>query len=146
MESGVRGELDAALVPPHAPADGRPRGRGGPQRQARFFDPVAKTWSNGPFTVYGTTRSYGTSVLLPLKPADGYKSRVMIFGGGNPATKTTEILDTSATALQWVNGPVMSQARIQLNATILPNGRVLTMGGSLNDEDAATASFKCGFV
>ena len=34
----------------------------------------------------------------------------------------------------------MSQARIQMNATILPNGRVLATGGSVNDEDAATAS------
>ena len=34
----------------------------------------------------------------------------------------------------------MSQARIEMNATILPNGKVLAMGGSVNDEDAATAS------
>ena len=34
----------------------------------------------------------------------------------------------------------MSQARIEMNATILPNGRVLAIGGSVNDEDAATAS------
>ena len=27
-----------------------------------------------------------------------------------------------------------------MNATILPNGKVLVVGGSLNDEDAATAS------
>ena len=34
----------------------------------------------------------------------------------------------------------MSQSRIQMNATILPNGKVLAVGGSRNDEDAATAS------
>jgi hypothetical protein len=34
----------------------------------------------------------------------------------------------------------MSQPRIQLNATILPNGKVLATGGSRNDEDALTAS------
>ena len=34
----------------------------------------------------------------------------------------------------------MSQARIEMNATILPNGRVLAIGGSVNDEHAATAS------
>ena len=34
----------------------------------------------------------------------------------------------------------MSQPRIQMNATILPNGKVLAVGGSRNDEDAVTAS------
>jgi hypothetical protein len=34
----------------------------------------------------------------------------------------------------------MSQARIEMNAVILPNGRVLAMGGSVNDEDAGTKS------
>jgi galactose oxidase-like protein/PKD domain-containing protein len=37
-------------------------------------------------------------------------------------------------------GPPMSQPRIEMNATILPNGKVLALGGSTNDEDAATAS------
>src|SRR3989442_6361171 len=34
----------------------------------------------------------------------------------------------------------MSQPRIEMNATILPNGKVLALGGSIQDEDAATAS------
>ena len=79
-------------------------------------------------------------MLLPLTPANGYKPRVMILGGGNPATATTEIIDLSAATPQWQFGPSMSQARIEMNATMLPNGKVLAMGGSVNDEDAATAS------
>jgi len=39
-----------------------------------------------------------------------------------------------------VNGPTMANARIQLNATILPNGKVLVSGGSSNDENGATAA------
>jgi hypothetical protein len=62
----------------------------------------------------------------------------MIFGGGNPATNTTEIIDLSAATKVWQWGPPMSQGRIELNATILPNGKVLVMGGSVRDEDAAT--------
>src|SRR5205814_5729450 len=86
--------------------------------------------------------TYGSSVLLPLTPANGYRPRVMILGGGNPATATTEIIDLSAPTPAWVYGPSMSQARIEMNATILPNGRVLALGGSVNDEDAATASLR----
>ena len=65
---------------------------------------------------------------------------VMIMGGSNPATATTEIIDLGATTLQWRFGPNMSQARIEMNAVILPTGKVLALGGSVNDEDASTAS------
>src|SRR5947209_15455272 len=64
----------------------------------------------------------------------------MSMAGGTPATPTTEIIDLSAPTPAWQFGPSMSQPRIEMNATILPNGKVLALGGSLNDEDAATAS------
>ena len=83
---------------------------------------------------------YGSSVLLPLTPANNYAPKVIIFGGGNPATATTELIDLSATTPAWTYGPSMSAPRIEMNATILPNGQVLTVGGSLNDEDTTTAS------
>jgi hypothetical protein len=102
---------------------------------------IPKTWSATVATTnYSGTRTYGTSVLLPLSPTDGYRARVMIFGGGNPATPTTEIIEPLAATPAWSFGPPMSQARIEMNATILPNGKVLALGGSLNDEDLATAS------
>jgi hypothetical protein len=108
---------------------------------SRIFNPATKTWSAVLATTnYGGTRTYGTSVLLPLTAQNGYKPRVMIFGGGNPSTQTTETIDLSAPVPAWQYGPPMSQPRIEMNATILPNGKVLATGGSLNDEDAATAS------
>jgi len=110
------------------------------QAQLQVFDPDSKTWTAGATTNYGSSRTYGSSVLLPLKSSDGYKSRVLILGGGNPATRSTEILDMSAATPTWQNGPLMSQARIEMDATILPNGKILAMGGSLNDEDSASAS------
>jgi galactose oxidase-like protein/PKD domain-containing protein len=113
----------------------------GSGRGSRIFDPVAKTWSATVATTnYSGTRTYGTSVLLPLSPTDGYRARVMIFGGGNPATATTEIIEPLATTPAWSFGPPMSQGRIEMNATILPSGKVLALGGSINDEDATTAS------
>jgi len=65
----------------------------------------------------------------------------MIFGGGNPATNTTEIIEPLAATPAWNYGPPMTQPRIEMNATILPNGRVLATGGSGSDEDATTASY-----
>ncbi len=62
------------------------------------------------------------------------------MGGGNPATATTEIIDMGASKPAWVYGPSMSQARIEMDAVILPNGKVLAVNGSLNDEDTTTAS------
>ena len=62
------------------------------------------------------------------------------MGGGSPATKTTELIDLSASNPQWVNGPMMTQPRIEMDAVILPSGKVLAVNGSTNDEDATTAS------
>jgi hypothetical protein len=108
---------------------------------SRIFNPSTKTWSTGPSTKYTGTRTYGSSVLLPLSPSDNYKARIMIFGGGNPATNTTEIIEPLAATPAWNYGPSMTQPRIEMNATILPNGKVLATGGSGNDEDATTASY-----
>jgi Galactose oxidase-like, Early set domain/IPT/TIG domain len=107
---------------------------------SRLFDPVAHTWSTVGNTIYSGNRTYGSSVLLPLTPGNNYDPRVIIMGGGSPATKTTEIIDLGATTPSWQSGPMMTQARIEMNAVILPNGRVLAVGGSVNDEDASTAS------
>ena len=143
--SGWSQEFPAGWTPPlyprmHLSTDGRVF-YAGSTRSSRFFNPANGTWSAIVATTqYTGTRTYGTSVLLPLTPANGYRPRVMIFGGGNPATATTEIIDLSAATPQWQFGPSMSQPRIQMNATILPNGKVLATGGSRNDEDALTAS------
>jgi hypothetical protein len=113
----------------------------GEGRGSRFFNPATNTWTAVVAnTIFTGSRSYGTSVLLPLTPANAYKPRVMILGGASPATSTTEIIDLSAPTPAWQSGPPMSQPRIQMSATILPNGKVLAVGGSVNNEDTATAS------
>jgi hypothetical protein len=106
-----------------------------------LFNPATHTWTtNVAFTNYSGTRTYGSSVLLPLTPQNNYSPKVLITGGGNPSTATTELIDLSASTPKWVYGPSMSQPRIEMDATILPNGKVLALGGSLNDEDTSTAS------
>ena len=113
----------------------------GSGRGSRIFNTTNNTWSSViANTILTTARTYGSSVLLPLSPTDNYRTRVMIFGGANPATATTEIIEPLAASPAWANTVQMSQPRIQLNATILPNGRILVTGGSLNDEDGNTKS------
>jgi hypothetical protein len=113
----------------------------GAQTKSRLFDPSTTTWTNPIATTnYSGLRTYGTSVLLPLSPADNYDPKVMIMGGGNPSTNTTEIIDMGSSAPAWQYGPPMSQPRIEMNAVILPNGKVLALGGSLYDEQNSTAS------
>jgi galactose oxidase len=115
----------------------------GANQDSKMFDPATNAWFEVATTNLRANRDYGTSVLLPLSPANNYQPRVMILGGVTPnATNTTELIDLSVPQPVWVNGPNMSQARIQLNATILPNGRVLVSGGSSNDENGATASLE----
>lgn len=108
----------------------------GVRPNAWIFDPTPQTWT--PSVATTRDRYYGTAVLLPLLPP-AYVSKVMNFGGGNPATATTEIIDLSSTSPQWSPGPSMSTGRVQMNAVILPNGKVLAEGGSLNDNSPSPA-------
>jgi Domain of unknown function (DUF1929) len=122
------------------------------------FNPAntSQPWTLVNWTIYpglhdpNGERTYGSSVLLPLTPQNNYNPKVMIMGGDNPATDTTELIDLNPAGVAgcgdakwcWVQGPKMAQARVEMEATILPNGKVLVDGGSALDEDATTASLK----
>ncbi len=113
-----------------------------PTYQSRYYFPATHKWSGIVATTkYAGKRTYGGSVLLPLTPTNNYKPVVMILGGSNPATATTELIDLSAGTPTWQWGPSMSQARIEMNTVILPDGKILALGGSASDEKAATASY-----
>src|SRR5262249_58401287 len=100
-----------------------------------MFDPGPLTWKASAATTMD--RTYGSAVLLPLLPPS-YTPRVMNFGGGNPATASTEIIDLSAAKPAWQPAASMSSGRTQMNATLLPNGKVLAEGGSQNNESPST--------
>jgi Galactose oxidase-like, Early set domain len=113
----------------------------GPGASSALFDPSTLTWTqNVAQTKYGGSRNYGTTVLLPLTPANNYAPKVMIMGGASPSTASTEIIDLSQPTPAWAYGPSMSQPRIEMNAVTLPSGKVLALGGSLNDEQNSSAS------
>lgn len=62
------------------------------------------------------------------------------MGGSVVATNTTELIDMSNATPMWVAGPAMSRPRVEMNAVLLPTGKVLAVGGSANDEQGSTAS------
>src|SRR5262245_55562160 len=106
-------------------------GSGGSSSNGWIFNPSTRNWTiSAPTT---QDRSYGSAVLLPLLPPS-YTPRVMVFGGSSPATSSTEIIDLSAPSPSWMPGPNMSTGRIQMDAVLLPNGTVLALGGSVNNE------------
>lgn len=111
-----------------------------PNQATYIFNPSNQIWTTGPQSNC-CTRTYGTSVLFPLTPANNYAAKVMIMGGGPfsggaASTAKTEILDFSAPSPAWVYGPQMSQPRVEQQATILPSGKILVYGGSANNENA----------
>ena len=116
-----------------------------PSSATLVFNPSSQSWSFLAWTIYGgpvAERTYGSSVLLPMTPANHYNPKVLIMGGDNPATNTTEIIDLGQLTPKWQQGPPMAQARVEMEATLLPDGKVLISGGSAHDEDATTASLK----
>src|SRR5207248_5251540 len=73
----------------------------GSTTQSRTFDLATHQWTNIATTRFSGTRTYGTSVLLPLVPENNFAPRVIIMGGANPSTATTEVIDLSAASPVW---------------------------------------------
>ena len=95
----------------------------GPQRATRWLDPEGTgTWYDGPRSDFNAGRSYGSAVM--------YGSKVLIMGGGSPPTNTVEEIDLAVSKPAWRTRAPMKKARRQLNATLLPDGKVLVTGGS----------------
>jgi hypothetical protein len=124
----------------------------GPENLTRMFDPAAvgasgAGWTDVDWNQFSSTtgqwnREYGTSVLLPLTPENGYDPRVMILGGFRDfPTATTELIDLADPTPEWRWGPDMSGPRVRMNATLLPDGTVLALGGSAIDTDEYFATF-----
>jgi galactose oxidase-like protein/glyoxal oxidase-like protein/Kelch motif protein len=108
-----------------------PNGRvfnSGPGQTTRYLDTQGTgSWTVVALTNFGDRRHYeGTSVMYE-------PGKVLIVGGGSPATATAEVIDLNAAAPQWQYTNSMRFARRYLNATTLPDGKVLVTGGSTSD-------------
>ena len=95
-----------------------------PSMTTRYLD----TSGTGEWTVVANRsvnvyRDYGSSVMYEA-------GRVLLMGGGDPPTNTAEVIDLNAPTPAWRAVASMAFARRQLNATILPDGKVLVTGGT----------------
>ena len=115
----------------------------GPQKPARRFDPSASPIVDNPALQYNQisvqrgVNMDGTALLLPLRPPH-YEPRVMVAGGTTrpawggdeqDALATAEWIDLSAAAPAWEALPDMAVPREHVNSVLLPDGRVLVLGG-----------------
>lgn len=105
----------------------------GAQPDSYRFDPVTLTWSQKvASTTYNAARRYGSSVLLGLRPPE-YIARILIAGGGRTAaTGSTEVIDLVSIP-RWQPTGSLNHKRVEHNAVLLPNGRILAIGGSETD-------------
>jgi galactose oxidase len=106
-----------------------------PMRQAWIFNPFFSGLPNGGYwTAIGQNRiihrDHGNSVLLPLLPGST-SAKVMIIGGGPPATNTADIIDLASSSPEWSSVNPMTYARENANAVILPDDKILVTGGNL---------------
>ncbi|HET9838380.1 MAG TPA: carboxypeptidase regulatory-like domain-containing protein [Candidatus Angelobacter sp.] len=96
----------------------------GPSRQSRYLNTSGTgAWSNVAVINFGASRDYGPILMYDV-------GKVLAVGGSNPPTATSEIIDLNATTPAWKFTGSMHFPRRQHNAVILPDGKVLIVGGS----------------
>jgi hypothetical protein len=91
-------------------------------------------WLPGPTHKWGFNRDYGSAVMYD-------EGKILYVGGGGYTgwdtpdntsgvpTATAEKIDLKATSPSWAYTGSMAQPRRHLNATVLPDGKVLVTGG-----------------
>ena len=100
----------------------------GPEPTTRYLD-VSGTgaWTTLTSFNHPATRDYGSSVMYDSS------GKILIAGGGQPPTKTAEIIDLSAATPTWQYTNPMVFKRRHMNMTLLPDDNVLVTGGTSAD-------------
>jgi Domain of unknown function (DUF1929)/Concanavalin A-like lectin/glucanases superfamily/Kelch motif len=93
--------------------------------RTQLFNPATNIWATSALTNFGGRGESGSSVLLQGS------TKVLNFGGpsGFGGSATSEIGDFSAPTPTWhATGP-MNTGRLWANSVLLPDGKVLAVGG-----------------
>jgi PKD repeat protein len=95
----------------------------GPEAQTRWLNPTGSgAWTDGP-VIPGGFRSEGTAVMYQ-------PGKLLVFGGNDPATATAYTLDLNVAGAAWQPTGSLRYARRHFSVQMLPDGRVLAMGGT----------------
>jgi hypothetical protein len=92
----------------------------------QVFSPASSTWAASAKPVYGGRGESGSSVLLPGS------NRILSFGGPNGAggaAATAEVIDYATATPAWRATGSLHRARLWANGVLLPDGKVLAVGG-----------------
>jgi Domain of unknown function (DUF1929) len=72
-----------------------------------------------------TQRGFGSACWL----GSIRRQKLMVMGGGWPATSTTNVIDLDSSSPKFKSGPSLRAAKAYLNCVQLPDGSVLEVGG-----------------
>ena len=106
----------------------------GHKAETRYLDTTGTGKWSQVFVRKHAARYEGAAVMYD-------EGKVMVVGGGSPATNTAEIIDLRAAAPAWQFTGSMQFRRRYMNATVLPDGKVLVTGGGAGSNNANTAVF-----
>jgi hypothetical protein len=110
----------------------------GPDQTSRYLDTAGSgAWSSVGNSNFGA-RNWGSAVMYE-------PGKIMLVGGAHTAfygpasggelpTATAEVIDLNAASPSWQYVAPMNRPRKHLNASILPDGKVLVTGGSSGAE------------
>jgi hypothetical protein len=109
--------------------------RAGPEQQCLWLSTGGNgQWSNAPARKHGT-RKYGPTAMYDT-------GRIIALGGGlktaDDPTNTAEIINLNATSPAWRFTSSMRHARRHANAVVLPDGKVLVVGGTSKGVNVAS--------
>lgn len=104
--------------------------KSGPEGQSWSFNPASSTWTQKDKMGFDS-RYAGTSVLLPIQGDGSGPVEILTAGGthGRVGSKSAEIIDARGSNPQWRYTGSMNYGRLHHNATLLPDGKVLVVGG-----------------
>ena len=95
----------------------------GPSPTTRYLDTSATgSWTFVANRAAGNT-DYGSAVMYDT-------GKILFVGGGDPPTNIAEVIDLTAASPAWRRVGAMAFPRRHLNATLLPDGKVLVTGGT----------------